>query len=57
MDTLVNSIVALCQDNLSQLIGYLKGADSILDNPQINCLTAAQHLDAQQHSLGIVFLL
>lgn len=59
MDTLVNSIVALSasQESLSQLVGYLKGADEALDNPAHNCLEAAQALDAQQHSLGIVFLL
>eukprot|EP00878_Enallax_costatus_P021594 GHUV01022876.1.p1 GENE.GHUV01022876.1~~GHUV01022876.1.p1 ORF type:complete len:400 (+),score=112.84 GHUV01022876.1:202-1401(+) len=59
MDTLVQTITALSAtpDNLAQLIQYLKGADNVLDNAQHNCLTAAQHLDAQQHSLGIVYLL
>lgn len=53
----MNTILALSSDNLSQLIGYLKTADNILDNAQNNCLAAAQALDIQQHSLGIVYLL
>eukprot|EP00879_Flechtneria_rotunda_P031253 GHRR01034123.1.p1 GENE.GHRR01034123.1~~GHRR01034123.1.p1 ORF type:complete len:356 (+),score=97.80 GHRR01034123.1:145-1212(+) len=59
METLVNTIVALSQapDGLGQLLGYLKGADAILDHAQNNCLTAAQHLDVQQHSLGVLYLL
>ncbi|KAF6258354.1 hypothetical protein COO60DRAFT_1701346 [Scenedesmus sp. NREL 46B-D3] len=59
METLVNTIMALSQapDSLGQLVGYLKTAESILDNAQNNCLAAAQALDAQQHSLGIVYLL
>jgi hypothetical protein len=59
METLVNTIMALSMapDSLGQLVGYLKTAENILDNAQNNCLAAAQALDAQQHSLGIVYLL
>ncbi|KAF8060061.1 CSN3 [Scenedesmus sp. PABB004] len=61
METLVNSIAALSAtaEGLGQLATYLKSqvAESVLDNPANNCLTAAQHLDAAQHSVGIVFLL
>lgn len=59
MESLVQTITALSAtpDNLSQLIQYLKAADNVLDNAQHDCLTAVQHLDVQQHSVGIVYLL
>lgn len=59
MEALLQTITNLSgtPDNLSQLIQYFKTANDVLDNAQNNLLTAAQHLDVQLHSLGIVYLL
>lgn len=58
MDTLVQAIMSQSQGpELPQLLTYLKGADGIMSNQQINCLQAAQHLDPSLHALGIVYLL
>jgi hypothetical protein len=59
METLIAATIALSgsPEGLAQLLGQWKAADAVLDNPVHDCLAAVAQLDAEAHSLAIVFLL
>jgi hypothetical protein len=58
MDELTNSILELSsQGEFAQLLTRLKQSGDVFNNQQINLLDAAERLDAQQHSLGVLYML